>query len=116
MKRRAGFSLIEVMIAVIIFAIAAVASLEFFRHCHESFLQKDKLRLQAFYAAAASLESLYWEDLDSSSLNPTGGWIGLAAPGGSLANVNAKRDYSIETRNSGLDTEYKVIRTRVSWD
>ena len=101
MKRNflTGFTLVELIIAMVIIAIVSVCSLEFLRFCQKNFISNAESRFMAANYARETMEGLYW--LPSSELvDVTASPVPL--PVGS--NLSATRTYTVSPRNG-----YKVI-------
>ena len=113
MKSRAkGFTMLDMMIGVILIAIVAVGSLEFYRYCHKCFIANSKFTIEALGFAKESMERLCW--LDSSdpafstplpTLPSTGAFGELGSRSGS------SRTYAVSADKGG----YKVLEVTVNW-
>ena len=60
MKKVKGFTLVEVITAMIVIAIIALAAFEFFVYCQRFIVNAD-LRLMAVNSARARMENAYWD-------------------------------------------------------
>ena len=100
---------------MVVIAISAIASLEFFKYCYGNFIIPAKWRLEAINYARGSIEAVYMEEYGSPALGDTEGWVELPDPGGDLAGLGAGSDIKVYTKNSPAGQEYKVVSTRVTW-
>ncbi|MFA5142822.1 MAG: type II secretion system protein [Candidatus Omnitrophota bacterium] len=114
-NRRAGVTLIELVIAVMIIAVAAIASFQFLVYC-DKFVSRATDRIVAANLARETMEMFYGRDYDS--LGTGSGSVSL--PAGNILSsrhTNVKREYRInEHTDSGTGNVYKVILVTVSWD
>jgi len=109
-KKTAGFTLIELILGVIIIAIAAVSSLEFYTYCHKFFILRSSLTSQALGFAKESMEGLYWSDPYDAALNTTPAPPLPAIPATGDFAFKGSRSYSVTDKGS-----YKVLEVTVSW-
>lgn len=61
MTNKKGFTFVEIIVAMIIIAIVAVSSLEFFYFCQKFFITPIKPKFMASNLARETMESLYWQ-------------------------------------------------------
>ena len=103
MKKTKGFTLVEVLIAIIVIAIIAVAAFEFFRYCQRFILQAE-LKLMAVNLAREKMEELYW---DSDPPEPP------AVPEDIMLTTSHsfERNYTIGDSTGN----YKIIDVTISW-
>jgi len=59
MFNKKGVTLAELMVAMVMIAITVVASMEFFRFCHKSFIVNSTLKLRAADLGRETMEGLY---------------------------------------------------------
>jgi len=114
---RKGVTLVELMITIVVIAIAVVGSLEFFKFCQKNFIINSTLKLMASDFARETMEDLYYRDPDDLdlitpkdvSLPSTGDFATLADKGGS-------RSYTVTQGTDAIHgTKYKVITITVDW-
>ncbi|MCX5666865.1 MAG: type II secretion system protein [Candidatus Omnitrophica bacterium] len=108
-KKNAGFTLIDLILGIVIIAIAAVSSLEFYRYCHKFFILRSSITVRALGFAKESIEGLCWLDSSDASLNiPLPSLPALPATGDFA--FTGSRSYSVIDKGS-----YKVLEVKVSW-
>ena len=110
-----GFTLIDMIVGVVLIAIAAIGSLEFYYYCYKFFIARPKPTIEALNFAKESMEELYWIDSSSAALT-----LPLQAPNLPLpttgnfkelgSRFNGSRSYSVVDKGS-----YKVLEVTVSW-
>ena len=118
---KAGFSLIEAVITVMLIAIVAVAALSIFAYCYRLALQADA-RIVAANFARETMEGLYKKDYGDTGLNET---VTHADPlpagtefgGGFLGRYpTATREYTIaENAATEQSSDYKLITVTMTW-
>jgi len=104
MKRKKGFTLVEVVIAMIMIAIIAVTGFEFLRHV-QYFIIVAGEELVALNLAREKTEELYW-DSDLKEMSPVTDDVSDYLPGG-------RRTYSVGNSAGG---DYKIISVSVTKD
>ncbi|MCX5667779.1 MAG: prepilin-type N-terminal cleavage/methylation domain-containing protein [Candidatus Omnitrophica bacterium] len=113
---KAGFSLIEVIIAIILIAIAAIGALSYIVYCNHLTLQVSA-RIVAANFARETMEGLYKKDYPG--LNVTAG-DGLSdpLPGATAFGGAFLSRYSTATRKYTITDMggYKLIIAKVTWD
>lgn len=108
-----GVTLIETMAAILVIAIAAVASLQFYAFCQRSFITNAASNSMAANFARETMEDYYFSDYNDSDLN-VGNYNTVPITGSSLANNhNGTRSYTV---TQPIGTGYKLIETKVHWD
>ena len=109
-KKHAGFTLIDLILGIVIIAIAAVSSLEFYSYCHKFFILRSSITVRALGFAKESMEGLYWLDSSDAALNICNE-TPLAMPAtGDFAFKGGSRSYSVIDKGS-----YKVLEVTVRW-
>lgn len=115
-NRSGGFALVEVIVAMIIIAIIAVVTLEFYRVCIGRFVGNSRLSIEAVDFGREKMEELYFlSPSDLIDCTDIGAPLPDSIPGvfpNELKDKHAgTRKYTITTKPEG----YKVIETRVEW-
>ena len=111
MKR--SFSLVELVIAMAVMAVAVICSLAFYKFCDKCFIVDTTVRLQAVNFARETMEGLYYLDYNDSNLSAganddlpsTGDFSGLKTIYGGA------RSYAVTDK-----ADYKVVQVTVSWN
>lgn len=103
-----GVTLIETMIAIVIIAIAAVASLEFYALCQRNFITNAASKSIAANFARETMEDLYLRDDNDPDLNVGTTLVNL--PASPLSSRGGTRNYTVTQK-----TGYKLIETYVDW-
>lgn len=116
-KNKIGSSLIEVILAMVIIAVAVVVTLDFYKHCQKNFILSSKLRMAAADFARETVEEMYWLDPSNPNLNTTTEAVSKALPStGDFAELYDRyagaRTYTIAQET---DANYKVVEVKVSW-
>jgi len=115
---KAGFSLIEAILAIILIVITAVGAFSYMVYCSRLTLQADT-RIVAANFARETVEDLYKRNYSDPRLNETTG-DGLSDPlpsapvfGGAFRSRHptATRKYTIDDMG-----DYKLITVKVTWD
>lgn len=109
MKRadnKKGITLIETMVAIVVIAIAAVASLQFYAFCQRSFITNAVLNSMAANFARETMEDYYFSDYNDPDLNVGTNTVTLPTMG----NHGGTRNYTVTNK-----TGYKLIETSVDW-
>jgi len=109
-KKNAGFTLIELILGIVIIAIAAVSSLEFYSYCHKFFIMRSSLTSQALGFAKESMEGLYWLDPYDAAMNTPLPSLPAIPVTGDFAFKGGSRSYSVTDKGS-----YKVLEVTVIW-
>ncbi len=114
-NKNEGFTLIDMIIGVVLIAIAVIGSLEFYRYCYKSFIVGPKPAIEALNFAKESMEELCWLDSSDSAFT-----LPLAAPNRPLpttgnfkelgSRFSGSRSYSVTDKGS-----YKVLEITVTW-
>jgi len=113
-KKSRGFTLVEIIVAMMIIAISAIATLEFYRFCLKRFVGVSRLSLEATDFGRDNMEGLYF--INSANLNdgtvaePLPNSIPGVFPNELKDNYGGVRQYTITSK-----TAYKVIETKVDW-
>lgn len=112
LKNRRGTTLVEIMLAMAIIAIAAVSSLEFYHYCQKSFIVSSKLKLAAADFARETAEEIYMLDHGNSILGD-GAAIQKDLPSTGDFCFPGTRTYTV---TQVPDTDYKVVEVKVLWN
>jgi type II secretory pathway pseudopilin PulG len=108
---KAGFSLVEAILTIILIAIAAVVALPYLVYCSHFALQTDA-RMAAANLARGTVEGLYKRAYNDAGLNPTTGTPDSLAGTVFLSRYpTAARNYTISDKG-----DYKLITATVTWD
>ena len=114
-KKSRGFTLVEIVVAMMIVAISIVATLEFYRFCLKRFIGDSRLNLEATDFGRDKMEELYFVN----SANLSDGTVTESLPD-SIPGVfpnELKDDYGGAGQYTVTSkTGYKVIETKVDWD
>ena len=114
MRQKRAFTLIELITAVVIMAIAVVCSLEFYRYCHKNFLINSMLKLEAANFARETMEGIYFLDPTDSQLS-AGNYTQALPSTGDCSQL--KTQYGgTRTYRVAQQTDYKVIQVTVNWN
>ena len=109
-----GVTLIETMAAILVIAIAAVASLQFYAFCQRSFITNAALNSMAANFARETMEDDYFSDYNDPDLyvNPVSNTNTYPAtlPASPLDQHGGTRNYKVTQK-----TGYKLIETYVDW-
>ncbi|MDP3791712.1 MAG: prepilin-type N-terminal cleavage/methylation domain-containing protein [Candidatus Omnitrophota bacterium] len=108
-----GFTLVELIVAMVIIAITAVGAFEFYVFSMKNFIMKARLTLMATDFATDKMEKLYYLAL------------GDLPPEGDTTNDQFRNDtYLTELKNRGGNclinvtstTNYKIVTTKITWN
>jgi prepilin-type N-terminal cleavage/methylation domain-containing protein len=116
-KRSRGFSLVEIIVAMMIIGITAVVALEFYRLCLKRFVGAARLNLEASDYSRDKMESIYFvspTNLGDTTFTLTE-TLPAAVPGApaELKDSHAgKQSYTVTPTTRG----YKVVSTSVDWE
>lgn len=106
-----GVTIIETMVAIVVIAIAAVASLEFYALCQRNFITNAALKSIAANFARETMEGYYLRDYNDPDLNVGTTPVPLpASPPSPLGSHGGTRNYTVTQK-----TGYKLIETYVDW-
>lgn len=109
MKKMKGFTLVEVIIAMMIIATISFGGFGFFQYC-KRFVVDSELRLTAINLARETMEKLYWND----TLEETADRVDDELPPEAFQDdYSGGRSHLITTDAEG---KYKIIEVTVNWD
>jgi len=89
-----GFTLIEVIVAIVVIAVISLGGFEFFKYCR-IFTVDTEFRLMDMNRARGAMEEVYMDPEPKSSTNPDGVW-----------------EKVVEVTDSE-DEKYKIIKVKV---
>ncbi|MDP2929211.1 MAG: prepilin-type N-terminal cleavage/methylation domain-containing protein [Candidatus Omnitrophota bacterium] len=113
-----GFALVEIIVAMLIFAITAIGTLDFYGWCVKRFIGNSRLSLEAVDFGRESMEGLYFRN--SASLSdvavtvpePLPDSIPDEFPNELKDNYAGTREYTVTPKPA---SNYKVVETKVEW-
>ncbi|MFA5142818.1 MAG: prepilin-type N-terminal cleavage/methylation domain-containing protein [Candidatus Omnitrophota bacterium] len=111
--KRAGMSLVEIIVAMVIIAIATIASFQFLVHCDKFVIMADN-KVAAANFAREIMEDYYQEDYDDLAVGSHS--VSIAALASRLHNGTGSYEIGSEKTESATSTKYKVITVKVGWD
>ncbi|MEW6282409.1 MAG: type II secretion system protein [Candidatus Eremiobacterota bacterium] len=111
MKRRRAFSLLEVVVAVMIYATVAVLLIGMWVTHHRA-LHKARMTLIAGYVAQQEMEKL--RSLDLASIVPSSGDVRINSIIRGVPQ-SAKFHHEVVTSNEGVNGTMTSVRVEVSW-
>jgi prepilin-type N-terminal cleavage/methylation domain-containing protein len=117
MLSQRGISLVEVMVAAVIFAIVSLAVVEFF-YLGRAYIREMGLRRTALALAQQKLEQLRGTAFEAADLSIGGHGPETVAMG---ENLSGARTWSVSWQDdaangySGTDQDYKEVTVRVVW-
>ncbi|OGX01435.1 MAG: hypothetical protein A3I73_02095 [Omnitrophica bacterium RIFCSPLOWO2_02_FULL_45_16] len=105
-----GITLIETMVAIVVIAIVAVVSLQFYVFCQRSFITNAVSNSMAANFARETMEDYYFSDYNDAALAV--GTYTATLPASPLANQHGgTRSYTV----TNATNDYKLIETKVTW-
>ena len=125
-NRRAGVTLIELMVGIILIAIASVGGLRFFVYCNNYVIRTDS-RVAAVNFAMETMEKFYMVTSaglgsDTDTANPPADAL-PSSSGGFLNKLkdshSGTRSYAISTSTIAIGTpalKYRIVSVAVNWD
>lgn len=108
-----GVTLIETMVAILVIAVAAVASLQFYAFCQRSFITNAALNSMAANFTRETMEDYYFSDYNDPALNV--GNYSVSLPASPLGSHGGTRNYKVTNRTVTANIGYKLIETYVDW-
>jgi len=112
MKKTKGFTLIEILIAMVIIAITSIVTLEFYVFCQKNFIVKPQLRLMAVNFSRDSMEDYYF----NSSLTAGASTPALPSTNTNIGDPLLDNYGGTETITITNKTNYKIIETLITWN
>ncbi|MDD5135862.1 MAG: prepilin-type N-terminal cleavage/methylation domain-containing protein [Candidatus Omnitrophica bacterium] len=113
-NKKAGMTLIEIIVAVIIIAIAGITSFQFLVYCDKLVMQANSKIVAANFAREIA-ETLYQKDYDA-LVSGSGYPAGIPALGVRLYKGVGSYDIGTEQVDALTNTQYKVITVTVTWN
>jgi type II secretory pathway pseudopilin PulG len=114
---KAGFSLLEAVIAIVIIVVAAVTALSYLVYCNR-FASRTDARIVAANFARETMEGLYKKHYSDASLKiTTGEGVEAFLPEASSFGEEFLRRYPNATRRYTVTDmgSYKLIKVKVEW-
>lgn len=112
MSRKTGLTLIEVIVAIVIIAIGAVAALQFYVFCQKSFLTSAITRPMAANFGRETMEDLYLRDYSDTNLAPNN--YSVTMPVTPTYGRNWTQTYTV-TNSTSPEPDYKIITVPTDW-
>ena len=111
-----SFSLVELVIAMAVMAVAVICSLAFYKFCDKCFIVNPTVRLQAINFARETMERLYFLNYDDPLLNACAN-DALPSPPDDFSELKTiyggTRAYTITQQTN---PDYKVVNVTVTWN
>jgi prepilin-type N-terminal cleavage/methylation domain len=113
LKKNKGFSIVEVIVAMIIMSITVISSFEFYRFCMKNFIMDARYHMMGSDFARGAMEQKYFLNTkDFDALGSTGLPVSVALPIGSELKDTRSGTMSYTITQ---ETGYKTIETKVIW-
>lgn len=122
LKNKKGTTFIELVLAMVMIAIAVVTTLDFYKYCQKSFITNSKLKMAAADFASETTEEVYMLDFVDPKLNTTdeNGVVKSLPSQGDFADLATQhegtRAYFVSQTDVTSSDSYKVVEIKVCWN